>query len=123
MPTKNGRTNNGKTRKRSTGAQSGSGLVKAALIQFQGNTDKKKNIEKAKRYVKQAAADGAFSFSGLPPGGYMVIALDKLPEGMQGPADALSDPDFLERLSRDASHVALSERQTATVTLRAFSVQ
>ena len=59
MPTKNGRTNNGKTRKRSTGAQSGSGLVKAALIQFQGNTDKKKNIEKAKRYVKQAAADGA----------------------------------------------------------------
>ena len=59
MPTKNGRTNNGKTRKRSTAAQSGSGLVKAALIQFQGNTDKKKNIEKAKRYVKQAAADGA----------------------------------------------------------------
>ena len=59
MPTKNGRTNNGKTRKRSTAAQPDSGLVKAALIQFQGNTDKKKNIEKAKRYVKQAAADGA----------------------------------------------------------------
>ena len=59
MPTKNGKSNSGKTRKRSTAAQPGSGLVKAALIQFQGNTDKKKNIEKAKRYVKQAAADGA----------------------------------------------------------------
>jgi N-carbamoylputrescine amidase len=55
MPTKNGKSKNGK----SAATDSGSGLVKAALIQFQGNADKKKNIEKAKRYVKQAAANGA----------------------------------------------------------------
>lgn len=55
MPTKNGKSTNGK----SAATDSGGGLVKAALIQFQGNADKKKNIEKAKRYVKQAAANGA----------------------------------------------------------------
>ncbi len=53
MPVKNGKSKNGKA----TGPSSG--LVKAALIQFQGNADKKKNIEKAQRYVKQAAANGA----------------------------------------------------------------
>jgi beta-ureidopropionase len=36
-----------------------SDLVKAAVIQFQGNADKKKNIAKATKYVKQAAAEGA----------------------------------------------------------------
>jgi beta-ureidopropionase len=55
MPTKNGKSTNSK----SAATDSGGGLVKAALIQFQGNADKKKNIEKAKRYVKQAAANGA----------------------------------------------------------------
>ena len=53
MPRKNVKSGNGKA----TGASSN--LVKAALIQFQGNMDKKKNIEKAQRYVKQAAASGA----------------------------------------------------------------
>ena len=53
MPRKNVKSGNGKA----TGGSSN--LVKAALIQFQGNMDKKKNIEKAQRYVKQAAASGA----------------------------------------------------------------
>lgn len=53
MPRKNGKSTAGK------GDGPSSGLVKAALIQFQGNMDKKKNIEKATRYVKQAAAGGA----------------------------------------------------------------
>jgi len=34
-------------------------LVRAAVIQFQGNYDKRKNIDKAKRYVREAASNGA----------------------------------------------------------------
>ena len=69
MAVKNGKARNGKSAARVSkragaskaggGSQAASGLVKAALIQFQGSADKKKNIEKARRYVKQAAQGGA----------------------------------------------------------------
>jgi N-carbamoylputrescine amidase len=35
------------------------GLPKAALIQFSGAFDKQKNLEKAKKYVAEAAENGA----------------------------------------------------------------
>jgi len=75
------------------------------------------------RYVsfRTSTAD-AFAIGGMPPGGYFVAALDKLPEGMPGANDLLAEPEFLDRLSREATHVTLTERSTAAVTLSIISI-
>jgi hypothetical protein len=72
--------------------------------------------------ARQSSMDGSFAIQGLPAGGYFVVALDKLPEGAT-PADIASDSEFLDRLSRDAHHVALTERATATVALQLTTIQ
>jgi hypothetical protein len=72
--------------------------------------------------ARSTLVDGSFTVAGMPPGGYFVAVLDALPEGAT-PSDVTADSDLLDRLSREASHVSLTERATATVTLSLISIQ
>ena len=56
--------------------------------------------------------DGRFKISGLPPGDYYIIALDRLDTGESG------DPEFLERIRTKASRLSLEEGETKTLDLR-----
>ena len=52
------------------------------------------------------------TISGLPPGEYFAVAVDDMDP------DVMRDPDVLEKLSRGAARVSLSESVKADVTLR-----
>jgi hypothetical protein len=56
--------------------------------------------------------DGRFKISGLPPGEYYVIAVDRLESGQSG------DPDFLEGVRSKATSLSLREGDTKNVELR-----
>ena len=56
--------------------------------------------------------DGRFKISGLPPGDYYVIAVDRLEPGQSG------DPDFLESIRTKATPLSLREGDTKNVDLR-----
>jgi hypothetical protein len=79
--------------------------------------DRDRWYEASRYFASRPAVDGAFAIHGLPPGGYFVVALDKLPEGVSNALDLAADSELLDRLSRDANHVSLTERSAATVTL------
>jgi Carboxypeptidase regulatory-like domain len=55
--------------------------------------------------------DGRFKISGLPPGEYYVVAVDRLEQGQSG------DPEFLERVRSRAVSLSLREGETRTVDL------
>jgi protocatechuate 3,4-dioxygenase beta subunit len=59
--------------------------------------------------------DGRFSITGLPPGEYYIIALDRVESGES------SDPEFLEKIHTRASRLTLNEGETKTVDLRVNS--
>jgi protocatechuate 3,4-dioxygenase beta subunit len=59
--------------------------------------------------------DGRFKISGLPPGEYYIIAVDRVEPGQSG------DPDFLESVRSRATLLSLSEGETKTVDLRLYS--
>ena len=59
--------------------------------------------------------DGRFKITGLPPGEYYIIALDRLDSGEGG------DPEFLERIRTKASRLSLEEGETKTIDLRVNS--
>jgi hypothetical protein len=59
--------------------------------------------------------DGRFKISGLPPGEYYIVAVDRLEPGQTG------DPDFLETIRRDAKMFSLLEGETKTVDLKLTS--
>jgi hypothetical protein len=56
--------------------------------------------------------DGRFKISGLPPGEYYIIAVDRIEPGQA------SDPDFLESVRSRATSLSLNEGETKTVDLR-----
>ena len=56
--------------------------------------------------------DGRFKVTGLPPGEYYIIALDRLDTG------EATDPEFLERIRTKASRLSLNEGETKTVDLK-----
>jgi len=56
--------------------------------------------------------DGRFKISGLPPGEYYIIALDRVDSGEAG------DPEFLERIRTKTSRLSLDEGETKTIDLR-----
>jgi len=66
------------------------------------------------RYVRslRGSQQGTFTVRGLPPGGYLAVAVNYLEEG-EG-----TDPEFLARLRSRASSVSLREGETKTVELR-----
>jgi hypothetical protein len=97
------------------------GSTPSTLV-FVFSDDRDRWYEGSRYYGSRPAVCGAFSIAGLPPGGYLAAAIDKLPDAMD-PSQLIADPDLLERLARDASHVLLNERQTTTVELRVVSLQ
>jgi hypothetical protein len=82
-----------------------------AVIAFAAERDR---WYQGSRFVSAArtSPDGSFNVSGLPPGSYLVAAVDRLPED-----DAWQDPAFLAQLAQRASRVTLTEGQTRTVSL------
>ena len=68
--------------------------------------------------LQRSFPDGIARITGLPPGGYYVVAVerDALPSTPIG-VD-LADPDMLEQLVRQAVQVTLGERDSRTVGLR-----
>ena len=60
----------------------------------------------------EATTQGNFSIRGLPPTGYLAVAVSHLEEG------EAQDPEFLARLREQASSVSLREGETKTVELR-----
>ncbi len=66
------------------------------------------------RHVRSTRGNqqGNFSIRGLPPTGYLAVALSHLEEG------EAQDPEFLARLREQASSVSLREGETKTVELR-----
>jgi len=69
------------------------------------------------RYQSAARPDqeGRFKISGLPPGEYYIVAVDRLEPGQS------SDPEFLERVRTKASSLSLREGDTKNVDLRLSS--
>src|SRR5258708_18589019 len=59
--------------------------------------------------------DGRFKISGLPPGEYYIIAVDRLEQGQS------SDPDFLDSVRSGATSLSLREGETRSVDLRLTS--
>ena len=60
--------------------------------------------------------DGRFKISGLPPGEYYLIAVDRLEPGQS------SDPEFLESIRNRATSLSLDEGEAKTVAVRLTSV-
>ena len=70
------------------------------------------------RWLKTARAmhDGSFRVTGLVPGNYFVVALDKL-NGTEVAGD-LQNPEFLDSLAPRAVRITLGEAQSQDLTLR-----
>ncbi len=66
------------------------------------------------RYVRSARPDqdGRFLFKGLPPGDYLLAALEDLEAGDEG------DPEQLEKWKPGATSVTLGDGETKSVTLK-----
>ena len=56
--------------------------------------------------------DGRFNITGLPPGEYYIIALERVDSG------EANDPEFLEKVHTRAERITLNEGETKTVDLR-----
>ena len=69
---------------------------------------------RSSRFQSSGRSDdkGHFSLTGLPPGSYYVIALDRVESG------TLQDPDFLETLMPKATAFTLVEAETRNVDVR-----
>jgi hypothetical protein len=62
------------------------------------------------------ARDGRFTVSGLPPGDYLVSAVDRIP-GRSADAE-WQDPQFLDSIASRAVAVTLNEGQRTSLNLR-----
>ncbi|HZP49494.1 MAG TPA: carboxypeptidase-like regulatory domain-containing protein [Vicinamibacterales bacterium] len=61
--------------------------------------------------------DGRFKISGLPPGDYYIVAVDRLEPGQNG------DPEFLDSVRSRAASFSLMDGETKTVDLKLTSAQ
>jgi hypothetical protein len=86
----------------------------ASLIVFSTDRDE---WYPTSRFVRKsaAAADGAFTLTGLPSGVYYAAAVAQLPPDGE---DAWQDPDFLDALVPGASSVTITDGQQLPLSLR-----
>ncbi len=61
--------------------------------------------------------DGRFKISGLPPGEYYIVAVDRVEPGQNG------DPEFLESVRTRAASFSLMDGETKTIDLKLTSAQ
>jgi len=73
----------------------------------------------APRYQSTGRPDqeGRFKITGLPPGDYYVVAVDRVETGQW------ADPDFLESIRTSAMSMSLAEGETKALTLRMTNVR
>jgi hypothetical protein len=66
------------------------------------------------RYIRTGRPDqdGRFKISGLPPGEYLLIAVDRVDPGES------TDPEFLERVRTKATRFSLLEGETKSIDLK-----
>ena len=81
-------------------------------IAFPQDSDRWKDTNS--RYIRTGRPDqdGRFKISGLPPGEYLLIAVDHINPGES------SDPEFLERVHTKATRFSLSEGETKSIDLK-----
>jgi hypothetical protein len=89
----------------------GEGVKDYSAIAFSQDREKWKITG---RYVSlgRPDQDGRFKMSGLAPGDYYVVALDKIEPGQQ------SDPEFLDVIRMKATAITIREGETRTVDLK-----
>jgi hypothetical protein len=63
----------------------------------------------------QADAQGAFHFSGIPPGDYKLIAWDDVSH------DELENPEFVKQYANKATAISLPASGSATASLKIVS--
>jgi hypothetical protein len=56
--------------------------------------------------------DGRYKVTGLPPGSYYIVALDRIEPG------GAQDPDFLEKMAPNATGFSLVEAETRVIDLK-----
>jgi hypothetical protein len=67
--------------------------------------------------ARQSTQDGSFRVTGLAPGEYFVVAVNRV-EAINPFGGELTDPEVLEQFAQRAERVTLSERDRRTVNLR-----
>lgn len=82
-----------------------------SAIAFTQDRDKWKGVNRYQG-AGRPDQDGRFKISGLPPGDYYIIALDKMEQGQS------TDPDFLETIRIKATAFTIREGETRTVDLK-----
>ena len=58
---------------------------------------------------------GEFQIKGLPPGDYLIIAVDYVQDGMW------NDPEYLESIRRHAERMTLKEGESRSISLKLVS--
>jgi hypothetical protein len=73
-----------------------------------------RKLEGASRYISAVRPDqdGKFRVSGLPPGDYHAVAIDRIEPGQWG------DPDVLSRIRDQAATLSLGDGETKVVDLK-----
>ena len=89
----------------------GEGVKEYSAIAFSQDREKWK-IAGRYQSMGRPDQDGRFKISGLAPGDYYIVALDKIEPGQ------MSDPEFLEVVRAKATAVTIHEGDTRTVDLK-----
>jgi len=89
----------------------GAPLVDGTIIVY--SSDAEKWVEDS-RFVRATRPDqqGLFRISGLPPGDYLIAAIDYVQDGQW------NDPEYLESLRRDSQRLTLSEGASQSIALK-----
>src|SRR4029077_11706225 len=89
----------------------GEGVKDYSAIAFSQDREKWK-VQGRYQSMGRPDQDGRFKISGLAPGDYYIVALDKIEP------DQSSDPDFLETVRSKATAVSIHEGDIRTVDLK-----
>jgi hypothetical protein len=89
----------------------GEGVKEYSAIAFSQDREKWK-VQGRYQTMGRPDQDGRFKMSGLAPGDYYIVALDKIEPGQ------MSDPEFLDVVRAKATPVTIREGETRTVDLK-----